>query len=462
MLSEQAAAGCGESKHLAFPDNHRKFRCLPLPCHSEERRGSHRATRSQMVTLFNQVMAVHPGELVRFGGWVYRESGDGYAEWKLAAYDSNMTPVAYPGSFSPSTGSWQMQDETYTVPSSGVAYVRLYCEIYLATTSSVARFDDGFLSAGTTYYHGDQIGSARMISDAHGTAVWEGTFLPYGYEMNASSAENRFKFTGHERDGESGESGLDHTWFRQYASKTGRWMTPDPGGLAVVDPFNPQSWNRYAYVNNNPLNSVDPLGLYCLIGHCSDPAPPPPPPDPGWQPDPDPCITYGCGFPSPPGTEEPQPTAEDLAPPRLVRRTTTVANNGPPEQTKQQCIDDFLKTGYGPAGNFMAKTMVPSFSAISIFTNTRSWAKGEGATLLAKGALSAGPMAYGKILRITGTNMAAYPGTAAAGADIAETGAFWTTTGATAGEVLLFVGVEGSVFATTADLYARWTCRNVP
>jgi RHS repeat-associated protein len=172
-----------------------------------------------------------------------------------------MNPVAYPGSFSPSTGSWQLQDETYTVPSSGVAYVRLYCEIYLATTSSVARFDDGFLSAGTTYYHGDQIGSARMISDAHGTAVWEGTFLPFGYEMNASSAENRFKFTGHERDGESGESGLDHTWFRQYASKTGRWLTPDPGGLAVVDPLNPQTWNRYAYVNNNPLNAADPWGL---------------------------------------------------------------------------------------------------------------------------------------------------------------------------------------------------------
>ncbi len=128
---------------------------------------------------------------------------------------------------------------------------------------------------------------------------------------------------------------------------------------------------------------------------------------------------------------------------------------------EQECIDNFLKTGYGPLGNFMAKTMVPSFSAVSVFTNTRSWLKGEGVTLLAKGALSAGPIAYGKILTTTGTNMQAYPGFAAAGADIAETGAFWTTTGATVGEVLLFVGVEGSVFATTADLYARWTCRNV-
>jgi hypothetical protein len=137
-------------------------------------------------------------------------------------------------------------------------------------------------------------------------------------------------------------------------------------------------------------------------------------------------------------------------------------SSAPKKQTKQQCIDNFLKTGYGPAGNFMAKTGVPSFSAISIFKNTRSWLKGEGATLAVKGVLSAGPMAYGKILTTTGSNMAANPGTAAAGADIAETGAFWTTTGATVGEALLVVGVEGSVFATSADVYARWTCRNVP
>jgi hypothetical protein len=29
----------------------------------------------------------------------------------------------------------------------------------------------------------------------------------------------------------------------------------------VVDPYDPQSWNQYVYVSNNPLNSVDPLGL---------------------------------------------------------------------------------------------------------------------------------------------------------------------------------------------------------
>ncbi len=66
------------------------------------------------------------------------------------------------------------------------------------------------------------------------------------------------KFTGDERDS---ETGLDHTWFRQYSSPLGRWMHPDPAGLAAVDPTDPQSWNRYAYASNSPLNYVDPSGL---------------------------------------------------------------------------------------------------------------------------------------------------------------------------------------------------------
>ena len=48
---------------------------------------------------------------------------------------------------------------------------------------------------------------------------------------------------------------------RLYHQDEGRWVSPDPAGMAAVDPMNPQSWNRYAYVMNNPLSGTDPSGL---------------------------------------------------------------------------------------------------------------------------------------------------------------------------------------------------------
>ncbi len=52
---------------------------------------------------------------------------------------------------------------------------------------------------------------------------------------------------------------------REYAVVPGRWPSPDPAGLAAVNPGNPQSWNRYAYVQNDPLSFTDPQGLLCAV-----------------------------------------------------------------------------------------------------------------------------------------------------------------------------------------------------
>jgi hypothetical protein len=43
--------------------------------------------------------------------------------------------------------------------------------------------------------------------------------------------------------------------------RLGRWPSPDPAGIASVDPTDPQTWNRYAYVRNSPLMMTDPTGL---------------------------------------------------------------------------------------------------------------------------------------------------------------------------------------------------------
>lgn len=67
------------------------------------------------------------------------------------------------------------------------------------------------------------------------------------------------KFTGKQRDYESGLQ-LDYFLARYYSGAQGRFTSPDPEN-AGSDPYDPQSWNMYAYGRNNPLKYVDPDGL---------------------------------------------------------------------------------------------------------------------------------------------------------------------------------------------------------
>ncbi|MGH9540784.1 MAG: RHS repeat-associated core domain-containing protein, partial [Terriglobales bacterium] len=69
-------------------------------------------------------------------------------------------------------------------------------------------------------------------------------------------------FTGKPRDN---STGFDYFGARYYGSALGRFLTPDPAGLAAVDPGNPQSWNRYAYALNNPVTNTDPTGLLAVV-----------------------------------------------------------------------------------------------------------------------------------------------------------------------------------------------------
>jgi RHS repeat-associated protein len=74
--------------------------------------------------------------------------------------------------------------------------------------------------------------------------------------MDVTAVSDRF--TGKERDA---ETGLDYFGARYYSGAEGRFIGPDPL-LNSGRPNNPQSWNRYAYVSNNPLRYTDPKGLY--------------------------------------------------------------------------------------------------------------------------------------------------------------------------------------------------------
>jgi RHS repeat-associated protein len=119
----------------------------------------------------------------------------------------------------------------------------------------------------------DHLGSTRMVTDSNGNAVRRYDYLPsgeeipigtdgrtaaMGYQLAAGGAADGFspKFTGQVRDW---ESGLDYFNARYYSAAQGRFAGVDPGN-AGADPADPQTWNGYAYVGNNPLSVTDPTG----------------------------------------------------------------------------------------------------------------------------------------------------------------------------------------------------------
>jgi RHS repeat-associated protein len=110
----------------------------------------------------------------------------------------------------------------------------------------------------TNYYVDDHLGTAQMETSGGGWPVWEGQFTPFGLELPDGNTAMHYKFTGKERDA---ESGLDYFKYRMYASSMGRWMSPDPSKLTYADLGNPQSLNLYNYVGNNPLTRADLDGL---------------------------------------------------------------------------------------------------------------------------------------------------------------------------------------------------------
>jgi len=115
------------------------------------------------------------------------------------------------------------------------------------------------------YRHSDWLGSSRLASSSGRTVLFDGAYGPFG-EPYAQSGTSDLSFTGQNEDT---SSNLYDFPAREYGTQ-GRWPSPDPAGIASVDRRDPQSWNRYAYVRNNPLELIDPTGLYVPAGDDDD------------------------------------------------------------------------------------------------------------------------------------------------------------------------------------------------
>jgi RHS repeat-associated protein len=135
-------------------------------------------------------------------------------------------------------------------------YTPAWPEGYSVLESSVY-FGKRLLWKGAAYYF---FTSGTTINDDRlGSVVYDGAnapkYFPYGDEP-VTTEQNRPKFATYFRDG---STALDYAQQRYYASTLGRFTSPDRSGKNE-SLANPLSFNRYAYVNGDPVNSNDPSG----------------------------------------------------------------------------------------------------------------------------------------------------------------------------------------------------------
>jgi RHS repeat-associated protein len=100
------------------------------------------------------------------------------------------------------------------------------------------------------YQLGDHLGSTNTVTDESGTWIEREEYTPYGETSFGKFARKKYRFTGKERDE---ESGLFYIHLRYYVNWLGRWNSCDPVAIKT-------DISSYIYASNNPMNRVDPTG----------------------------------------------------------------------------------------------------------------------------------------------------------------------------------------------------------
>jgi RHS repeat-associated protein len=160
--------------------------------------------------------------------WSYTHNGDGLRTAKT-------------GPAGTTAFTWDMAETLPTIlRDGGTAYVYGPDGLPLEQVDSTGN---------AVYYHHDQLGSTRLLTDPAGSVVGTESYDPYGTPITTGTT-TPLGYTGQYTDS---ESGLIYLRARYYDPTTGQWMSRDPVVDVTLEP--------YGYVGGDPMNLVDPSGL---------------------------------------------------------------------------------------------------------------------------------------------------------------------------------------------------------
>ncbi|MBL4674161.1 MAG: RHS domain-containing protein, partial [Arenicella sp.] len=113
-----------------------------------------------------------------------------------------------------------------------------------------------FFGAEPQYIHTDHLGTPQQLTDDDQAVIWQADYSPFGSaEISIAATDLNLRLAGQYFDSESGSH---YNYLRDYDPEIGRYLTSDPLGIYA-------GINTYAYVDSNPINAIDPYGLYKLV-----------------------------------------------------------------------------------------------------------------------------------------------------------------------------------------------------
>ena len=185
--------------------------------------------------------------------YTYAYAGDGLRRHKTAP-DGTVTEFTWDRS-----GALPLLLAEATRPPGAAAPSKIVRYVYSPDGTVLAQITEQGGTQTIRWYHHDQIGSTRALTDNTGTVTTRYSYTPFG-EPQAQDGDDLITM-GWAGEYQDPETGLVYLRARYYDPKTAQFLTRDPIEHTTFDP--------YGYAANNPVNYTDPAGLKpsCPPGH---------------------------------------------------------------------------------------------------------------------------------------------------------------------------------------------------